>query len=105
MLCTFFTNNCVASHKDNTILKFAENTIGKNTGGHETREVAILVTWRDSNNPSLSTDKTRERTPHQPLIICESEVEKVRSFKFLGVHISDDLIWTCNTTQLVKKAQ
>ena len=107
MLCTLFTFNCVASHKDNTILKFADDTtvIGLITGGDETayrREVASLVTWCDNNNLSLNIDKTKEMKvdmrkegrPHQPLTIRESEVERVSSFKFLDVHISDDLTWT-----------
>ncbi|KAI3352616.1 hypothetical protein L3Q82_005541 [Scortum barcoo] len=89
--------------------------IGLISGGHETayrREVASLVKWCDSNNLSLNTDKTkemvldmrRERRQHQPLMIRDSEVECVSSFKFLGVHICDDLTWTLNITQLVKKA-
>ena len=32
-------------------------------------------------------------------------MERVSSFKFLDIYISDDLTWTLNTTQLVKKAQ
>ena len=49
MLYTLFTYDCVASHKDNTILKFADDTtvIGLITGGDETayrREMASLVT-------------------------------------------------------------
>lgn len=32
-------------------------------------------------------------------------MERVSSFKFLGVHISENLTWTVNTTALVKKAQ
>lgn len=32
-------------------------------------------------------------------------MERVSSFKYLGVHISEDLTLTLNTTQLVKKAQ
>ncbi|KAI3370880.1 hypothetical protein L3Q82_007140 [Scortum barcoo] len=37
-------------------------------------------------------------------MIRDSEVECVSSFKFLGIHICDDLTWTLNITQLVKKA-
>ena len=33
------------------------------------------------------------------------EVERVTSFKFLGLHISEDLGWTVNTTHIIKKAQ
>ena len=102
ILYTLFTHNCVASHKDNTILKFADDTavIGCITGGDEAayrREVASLVTWCEDNNLTLNTDKTKEmivdmrkkRGPHRPLFIQELEVERVSSFKYLGVHISD----------------
>lgn len=72
-----------------------------------------MVTWCEDNNLTLNTDKTKEmivdmrkeRGTHQPLFFCELEVERVCSFKYLGVHISEDLTWTLNTTQLVKKAQ
>lgn len=41
----------------------------------------------------MIVDKRQERRPHLPL-----QLE-------LGVHISEDLTWTVNITQLVKKAQ
>ncbi|KAI3372197.1 hypothetical protein L3Q82_007058 [Scortum barcoo] len=31
-------------------------------------------------------------------------VERVSSFKFLGIHISENLSWTANTSSLIKKA-
>ena len=37
--------------------------------------------------------------------INRTAVEIVSSFKFLGVHITEDLTWTNNTTTLVKRAQ
>uniref|UniRef100_A0A3B3IGF0 Reverse transcriptase domain-containing protein n=1 Tax=Oryzias latipes TaxID=8090 RepID=A0A3B3IGF0_ORYLA len=118
ILYTLFTHDCVASHKDNIILKFADDTavIGRITGGDEAayrREVASLVTWCGDNNLTLNTDKTKEmivdmrkerRNPHQPLLIRGLEVERVSSFRYLGVHLSQDLTWTLNTSQLVKKA-
>ena len=33
-----------------------------------------------------------------------TEVERVTSYRFLGVHISEDLSWTLNTSKLIKKA-
>ncbi|KAK2899376.1 hypothetical protein Q8A73_012505 [Channa argus] len=118
ILYTLFTYDCVASHKDNIILKFADNTavIGRIAGGDEAayrREVASLVSWCGDNNLTLNTDKTKEiivdmrkeRRTHQPLFIRELQVERVSSFKYLGVHISEDLTWTPHVTQLVKKAQ
>ncbi|KAK2905568.1 hypothetical protein Q8A73_009511 [Channa argus] len=118
ILYTLFTYDCVASHKDNIILKFADDTavIGRIAGGDEAayrREVASLVSRCGDNNLTLNTDKTKEtivdmrkeRRTHQQLFIRELEVEKVRSFKYLGVHITEDFTWTPNVTQLVKKAQ
>ena len=32
-------------------------------------------------------------------------VEKVESFKFLGIHITDKLKWSTHTDNMVKKAQ
>uniref|UniRef100_A0A8C8DGK4 Reverse transcriptase domain-containing protein n=1 Tax=Oryzias sinensis TaxID=183150 RepID=A0A8C8DGK4_9TELE len=118
ILYTLFTHDCAASHKDNIILKFADDTpvIGRITGGDEAvyrREVASLVTWCEDNNLTLNTDKTKEMivdmgkerwNPHQPLLIRGLEVERVSSFKYLGVQLSQDLTWTLNTSQLVKKA-
>ncbi|KAK3519819.1 hypothetical protein QTP70_006477 [Hemibagrus guttatus] len=79
---TLFTREYIASHKDNIILKFADNTavIGRITGGDEVayrREVASLVTWCEDYNLTLNTDKTKdmivdkrkERRTHQPLFI------------------------------------
>uniref|UniRef100_A0A3B3SI74 Reverse transcriptase domain-containing protein n=1 Tax=Paramormyrops kingsleyae TaxID=1676925 RepID=A0A3B3SI74_9TELE len=118
ILYTLFTHDCVATSKDNIILKFADDTavIGRITGGDETayrREVAGLVSWCEDNNLTLNTDKTKEmivdmgktRSPRLPLFIRELEVERVSSFKYLGIYICEDLTWTLNTTQLVKKAQ
>ncbi|KAI4894209.1 hypothetical protein NFI96_027345, partial [Prochilodus magdalenae] len=80
-----------------SIIKFADDTtvIGLITGGDETayrREVAELVDWCDYNNLSLNTDKTKEmivdprrrrRELHTPLFIGGTEVERVKTFKFL----------------------
>lgn len=53
----------------------------------------------------IIVDMRKDRRPHQPLLIWELEVERVSSIKYLGVHVSEDLTWTLNATQLVKKAQ
>ena len=53
----------------------------------------------------MIVDMRKKRRPHRPQYIRELEVERVSSFKYLGVHISDDLTWSFNTKQLVKRAQ
>ena len=40
---------------------------------------------------------------HPPIHINRTAV-KVESFKFLGVHITDNLKWTTHTDSVVKKA-
>ncbi|XP_076747449.1 uncharacterized protein LOC143421699 [Maylandia zebra] len=53
----------------------------------------------------MIVDTRKKRRPHQPLLIQGLEVERVISFRYLGVYISEDLTWSLNTTQLIKKAQ
>ncbi|KAI4871332.1 hypothetical protein NFI96_009818, partial [Prochilodus magdalenae] len=114
LLYTLFTYDCVASQSNTSINKFADDTtvIGLITGGDETayrREVAELVDWCDYNNLSLNTDKTKEmivdprrrrQELHTPLFIGGTEVERVKTFKFLGV-----LTWSHNTHYIVRKSQ
>ncbi|XP_066531611.1 semaphorin-4A-like [Hoplias malabaricus] len=102
----------------NTIIKFADDTtvVGLISGGDETAyrdEVLGLVDWCAENNLSLNSTKTKElvidfrrkRADPTPLIINGDCVERVPSFRFLGMHISEDLTWTTNTTAVVRKAQ
>jgi len=102
----------------NHIIKFADDTtvvglISNDDDSSYREEVHHLINWCDTNNLHLNVNKTKEITvdfrkihkPHTPLTINGSAVESVKSTKFLGVHITDDLTWTTNTTALVKKAQ
>ncbi len=50
-------------------------------------------------------DFRRNSVNHPPLTIDSSTVERVSSTKFQGVHITEDLTWTTNTTSFSKKAQ
>ena len=70
-------------------------------------------TCRNNNNMSLNTTKTKElildyrrqSAVPAPLYINGDCVEKVHTFKFLGDNLSDDLSWSVNTSEKVKKAQ
>ncbi|KAI4886925.1 hypothetical protein NFI96_030443 [Prochilodus magdalenae] len=76
-------------------------------------EVSFLTHWCRENNLSLNVNKTKElvvdfrkqERVHTPITINGAAVERVSSFKFLGVHITEELTWTEHTTQVVKKAQ
>ncbi len=118
LLFTLLTHDCTAKFSSNHIIKFVNDTtvvglISNNDEMHYREEVAQLVEWCGANNLSLNVSKTKEvvmdfrrnSVDHPPLTIDSSTVERVSSTKFLGVHITEDLTWTTNTTSLSKKAQ
>ncbi|KAI3359443.1 hypothetical protein L3Q82_002939 [Scortum barcoo] len=119
LLYSLFTHDCVATHSSNTIIKFADDTtvIGLITGDDETayrEEVRALTSWCQDNNLQLNVSKTKElivdfrrrqREEHAPLSINGTTVERVNSFRFLGVHISEDLTWTHHTDFITKSAR
>ena len=66
-----------------------------------------------TNNLVLNTIKTKEvildfrgkkGADPPPIFINGDLVERVHSFKYLGIHISDDLTWKFNSTTTTKKA-
>ena len=113
LLYSLFTHDCTAVHGSNTIVKFADDTtviglVSNNDESFYREEVQHLAEWCANNNLALNTKKTKElivdfrRTKdgaHTPICINGTEVERVASFKFLGV-----LYWTLNTSTIVKKA-
>uniref|UniRef100_A0AAZ3R676 Alkylated DNA repair protein AlkB homologue 8 N-terminal domain-containing protein n=1 Tax=Oncorhynchus tshawytscha TaxID=74940 RepID=A0AAZ3R676_ONCTS len=76
-------------------------------------EVRALGVWCQENNLTLNVNKTKEmivdfrkqQREHPPIHIDGTVVERVVSFKFLGVHITDKLNWSTHTDSIVKKAQ
>ncbi|KAI4878001.1 hypothetical protein NFI96_008347 [Prochilodus magdalenae] len=118
LLFTLLTHDCAAMHTSNHIIKFADDTtvvglINKNDESAYREEVQRLTDWCRTNNLSLNVDKTKEmvvdfrrtRRDHSPLHIDGSTVEIVKSTKFLGVHLAEDLTWSLNTSTITKKAQ
>ena len=72
-----------------------------------------LGVWCQENNLTLNVNKPKEiivefrkqQREHPPIHIDGTVVERVVSFKFLGVHIMDKLNWSTHTDSVVKKAQ
>ncbi len=106
-----------ATHSSNVIVKFADDTtvIGLITDNDEMayrEEVSTLTKWCQENHLSLNIDKTKELVvdyrrqsrEHTPITIDKTPVERVTSFKFLGVHITEDLTWSAHTDAVLKKA-
>jgi hypothetical protein len=104
-------------HASNSI-KFADDTtvVGLFTNNDETayrEEVRAHGVWCQENILSLNVRKTKEmivdfrkqQREHPPIHIDGTAVEKVESFKFLGVHITDKLKWSTHTDSVVKAQQ
>ena len=64
-------------------------------------EMRALRVWCQQNTLSLNNNKTKEPSGnsrgHTPIHIDGTAVEKMSSFKFLGVHIMDKLKWSTHT--------
>ncbi|KAI4902937.1 hypothetical protein NFI96_005134 [Prochilodus magdalenae] len=96
LLYTLYTHDCTTTHSSNTIIKFADDTtkignITKDDEGPYTKP-EVIIDFRRGEEPTL-------------LNIGGTLVERVSSFKFLGVHFAEDLTWAINTSHLVRKAQ
>ncbi len=53
----------------------------------------------------LVVDFRRQKREHTPTIIDGTPVERVSSFRSLGVHITEDLTWPAHTDAVLKKTQ
>ncbi len=77
------------------------------------QEIKRLADWCSLNNLELNTLKTvemivdfwRNTLTLLPLTIMNSSVTAVKSFRFLGTTISQDLKWDNHIDYIVKKAQ
>ncbi|KAK1793800.1 hypothetical protein P4O66_001528 [Electrophorus voltai] len=77
-------------------------------------EIKHLEIWCQENNLLLNISKTKElivdcskkqEQNYQPVRINGTTVERVDSFRYLGVHISQDLSWSRQTNSLAKAHQ
>lgn len=112
LLYYLYTYDCIPDHSPNTIIKFADDTtvVWLITGSDEPAyraEMEKLSGWCSENSLTFNIKKTKEliidfrrKQEHHPL--CKV-VERVPSFKYQGISISEDLTWSENTHSLVKK--
>ncbi|KAI5608791.1 gastrula zinc finger protein XlCGF28.1-like, partial [Silurus asotus] len=117
LLYSLFTHDCAPLYNSNIFIKYADDTtvvgqIENNDESAHREEIRNLAAWCTTNNLTLNATKTKglivdfrksNSGRHLPVNINGTEVEQVSSFKFLGVHISEDLSWQQNTSALVKK--
>ncbi|TWW61350.1 hypothetical protein D4764_05G0014400 [Takifugu flavidus] len=85
-------------------------TDGDDTGYREL--IQGFVDWSLRNNLQINAGKTKElvvdfrrrnNPPPAPVNILGTDVDVVESYKYLGVHLNNNLDWTHNTDALVKK--
>ncbi|KAK3536977.1 hypothetical protein QTP86_029474 [Hemibagrus guttatus] len=118
LLFSLYTNDCTSGHQSVKLLKFADDTtlIGLISDGDESAywgEMDRLVSWCSTNNLELNSIKTvemivdfmKDPAPLPPVILCDSPVTSVESFRFLGTTITQELKWEQNTRSLTKKTQ
>uniref|UniRef100_A0A3B4FQ53 Reverse transcriptase domain-containing protein n=1 Tax=Pundamilia nyererei TaxID=303518 RepID=A0A3B4FQ53_9CICH len=118
LLFSLYTNCCTSTHQSVKLIKFADDTtvIGLISDGDESayrREVERLVTWCSHNNLVLNAQKTVEiivdfrkhTAPLPPIILTDTPITSVDSFRFLGTTITQDLKWEPTITSVIKKAQ
>ncbi|XP_060770815.1 uncharacterized protein LOC132881852 [Neoarius graeffei] len=98
--------------------KFSDNTaiVGCVHDGQEEEYRSLIqdfVLWCKSNHLQLNIGKTKEmlvdfrrsRPTLQPISIEGVDVEMVRTYKYLGVHLDDKLDWTVNTDTLYRNGE
>lgn len=58
-----------------------------------------------SKTMEVMVDYRKNRRPPVPVSIHGDEVERVDSYKYLGVHINNKLDWSHNRESLLRKGQ
>uniref|UniRef100_A0A8C6LDB2 Reverse transcriptase domain-containing protein n=1 Tax=Nothobranchius furzeri TaxID=105023 RepID=A0A8C6LDB2_NOTFU len=117
LLYSLYTYDCTATRNSDIIVKFADDTtvVGLITNDDEAayrEENSALTHWCQDNHLILNVAKTKElivdfrrcRGVYTPITIKGDAVEIVSSFRFLGVHLAEDLTWSVHTENTVKKA-
>ncbi|KAK1790113.1 hypothetical protein P4O66_002231 [Electrophorus voltai] len=119
LLYSLYTCDCAATSSSTIIVKFADDTvvmglISDNDERAYLEEIKHLENWCQENNLLLNVSKTKQlivdcskkqERHYQPVRINGTTVERVDSFRYLGVHISQDLSWSRHTNSLAKKAR
>ncbi|KAK1787685.1 hypothetical protein P4O66_016178, partial [Electrophorus voltai] len=119
LLYSLYTYDCAATSSSTIIVKFADDTIvmgliSDNDERAYQEGIKHLENWFQENNLLLNVSKTKElivdcskkqEWHYQPVRINGTMVERVDSFRYLGVDISQDLPWSCHTNSLAKKAR
>ncbi len=118
LLYSLYTHDCVSSHSSTSIIQFADDTVvlGLINNNDETAyldEVERLTSWcqdmwaklKSKTKELIVNFRKRQQRPYTPLMISGTPVERVSSFKYIGIKISEDLTWITHIQTQVKKAR
>ncbi|KAI4873086.1 hypothetical protein NFI96_003088 [Prochilodus magdalenae] len=117
-LFTLYTSDFKYNSETCHMQKFSDDTaiVACVRGGQEAEYrnlVEDFVAWCHRNNLLLNTSKTKEmvvdfrraRPLTQPVFIEGVEVEMVKTYRYLGLHLDERLDWSANTDILYRKVQ
>ncbi len=117
---TLSTHTTACPHSSISIVKLLTDDtwfLGLISNNDETAyldEVERLTSWcqdncflseREQTKELIVDFRKRQQRPYTPLVISGTPVERVSSFKYLCVNISEDLTWTAHIQTQVKKAR
>eukprot|EP00061_Rhincodon_typus_P013899 g40560.t1 len=107
---TVIPNKLISKLQDQS-LRFALCQISNNNETEYRKEIECLVAWYKVNNLSINVNKTKElvinfrKQSGGHVCINVAEVEMVKSVKFLGAMITNNLSWSTHIDTMIKKAQ
>ncbi len=119
ILLTLYTNYCISSYHPSTfIVKFSDDTailglmdMDMDLSSY-TLEVKTFVQWCEDHHLIVNTKKTEEMIfdpghlgDHSPLLVHNSCITQVHSYKYLGVYIDCKLSWNVHVSSVCTKIQ
>ena len=113
---TLHTADCRTQEVSYPLIKFADDTamiglIHDNDNAKYQLHLKLFVDYCNTNYLQLSISKTKElfvdfcetASPPSAVLIIGVEVERVSSYKYLGVHLNDCLSWSDQVYAMIKK--
>ncbi|PIK38495.1 hypothetical protein BSL78_24668 [Apostichopus japonicus] len=114
-LFTLYTSDCRSQEKICPIIKFADDTamavsfvvmmMGHISAScsHSLTIVTVILAINISKTKEMIIDFRRNAVEPPPVMIKGKEVERVHSYKYLGIHLNNRLTWDGHVDALVKK--
>ena len=115
-LFSLYMSDCRSSNKSCSIVKFTDDTvsiklISNDDSSKYVDEINKFATYYDTNFIELNVKKTKEmiidfrksKALPDPIIINDHTVERVRTYKYLGIMLNNDLSWSNNTDYIISK--